>query len=272
MVPRGSQTASEPLGSADTARHGTVQSQPQNVDDLTPSDSLQVAGQPYPWLYMTSTLDACFQPPKARHIHQSIIESLHIASQKDLETHAQHLTENDHEEQVPAERTAFAQSAPRIMHAFHAHGDACERAEAEAMKLALNPTSTGDDEDGDRDEPLTIYAEMLNTLEQLHTEALELEESILDLTRSSEPHPATALGRDSDNSNTRDAVHDEPAELHPDPDAEAEAQAQVLGVFRACLPVLRARIANLSMARELVDGARENTSISLRMESLGLLD
>lgn len=50
------------------------------------------------------------------------------------------------------------------------------------------------------------------------------------------------------------------------------ARSQILGVFSACLPVLRARISNLSMAQDLIDGAQENLSISLRMESLGLLD
>lgn len=88
------------------------------------------------------------------------------------------------------------------------------------------------------------------------------------MTSSSEPHSASALSRDSNN--TRNAIHDETAEHYTDP--ESEAHAQILGVFKACLPVLRARITNLSMAQELVDGAREKTSISLRMESLGLLD
>lgn len=47
--------------------------------------------------------------------------------------------------------------------------------------------------------------------------------------------------------------------------------SQIVGVFAACLPILRARIANLSLAQELVDGALENASLSLRMESMGLI-
>jgi len=47
------------------------------------------------------------------------------------------------------------------------------------------------------------------------------------------------------------------------------ARDQVLGVFSACLPVMRARISNLTMAQELLDSALENISLSLRMESLG---
>lgn len=46
--------------------------------------------------------------------------------------------------------------------------------------------------------------------------------------------------------------------------------SQITGVFAACLPILRARIANLTLAQELVDGGLENASLSLRMESMGL--
>lgn len=47
--------------------------------------------------------------------------------------------------------------------------------------------------------------------------------------------------------------------------------SQIVGVFAACLPILRARIANLSLAQELIDGVLENASLSLRMESMGLV-
>jgi hypothetical protein len=47
------------------------------------------------------------------------------------------------------------------------------------------------------------------------------------------------------------------------------AREQIISIFAACLPVLKARIANLSMAQDLVDSALENASLSLQMESLG---
>jgi hypothetical protein len=53
-------------------------------------------------------------------------------------------------------------------------------------------------------------------------------------------------------------------------DETTDAFSQVAGVFAACLPILHARIANLSLAQELVDGGLENASLSLRLESMGL--
>ncbi|KAF9000213.1 hypothetical protein BDQ17DRAFT_1495491 [Cyathus striatus] len=50
----------------------------------------------------------------------------------------------------------------------------------------------------------------------------------------------------------------------------SSAREQIVGVFAACLPVLRARISNLSMAQDLVETATENLSLTLRMESLGI--
>jgi hypothetical protein len=48
------------------------------------------------------------------------------------------------------------------------------------------------------------------------------------------------------------------------------AHSELKRVFAACLPVVRARIANLTMAQDLIDSAQENLSISLRMENLGI--
>ena len=55
-----------------------------------------------------------------------------------------------------------------------------------------------------------------------------------------------------------------------DSNSETTARQQIVNVFAACLPVLTARMANLSMGQELVDSALENASLSLRMESLGI--
>jgi hypothetical protein len=86
-------------------------------------------------------------------------------------------------------------------------------------------------------------------------EAVELESSILRLTSAS-PTPPEVVDTESRSS----------------PETENAPRSQILGVFSACLPVIRARISNLTMAQDLIDGAQENLSISLRMESLGLLD
>ncbi|KAF9448981.1 hypothetical protein P691DRAFT_590223 [Macrolepiota fuliginosa MF-IS2] len=46
------------------------------------------------------------------------------------------------------------------------------------------------------------------------------------------------------------------------------ARAQIVDVFSACLPSLRAWIANLSMAQGLIDSAQENPNLTLRIESM----
>jgi len=48
------------------------------------------------------------------------------------------------------------------------------------------------------------------------------------------------------------------------------AREQIMGVFVACLPVLHAQKANLTMAQKLIDSAQENLSLALRMESMDI--
>lgn len=68
--------------------------------------------------------------------------------------------------------------------------------------------------------------------------------------------PSTATTEDERNKTTADTF---------------SPHSQITGVFAACLPILRARIANLALAQELIDGGLENASLSLRMESMGLV-
>ena len=80
-----------------------------------------------------------------------------------------------------------------------------------------------------------------NTTEALQKEARDLESLIIKLTNT------------------------------PVDETRVAAHSQVAGVFAACLPILHGRIANLSLAEELVDSVLENASLSLRMESMGLV-
>ncbi|KAF8204667.1 hypothetical protein BJ912DRAFT_939024 [Pholiota molesta] len=213
------------------------------------SDPLQVAAQVYPWTYMTSTLDACFKDAE-------------VAATHDLETRAKELSEEESElaeqrDRLEAERAidffeelgsgTFAKEAPGIMQLFSSHGDSCARAETEALKLAMRNGPDPDDE-----EPLKAYNDMLQVLEELQHEATSLQDSITKLTES--PEDATV--------NT-DANATTVAET-------TAARSQVTSVFASCLPVLRARSANLAMAQELIDTALENVSLGLRMESMGI--
>lgn len=49
---------------------------------------------------------------------------------------------------------------------------------------------------------------------------------------------------------------------------QPSARTQMMNVFSACLPVLQARAANLQMAHELLEGAKENLAMSIHLESL----
>ncbi|KAJ7129183.1 hypothetical protein C8R44DRAFT_850459 [Mycena epipterygia] len=214
------------------------------------SDSLQVAAQVYPWMYMTSTLDACFK-------------SAETAAEKDLAARTKELSEeesdiSDQRARLEAERNVefydelstdkFATAAPSIMQAFLSHGDACTLLEAEALQLATGLPGLTED---DYYSPMRPYNAMLDKLEDLQREKARLHTSIVGLTQED-----AGAGADT-----------------PEEDADQpSARAQMIHVFSACLPVLEARAANLEMAHELLEGAKENLAMSLHLESLEFSD
>jgi len=48
------------------------------------------------------------------------------------------------------------------------------------------------------------------------------------------------------------------------------ADSPIRPILAACLPVLRARIANLTVAQNLVDSSKDNLEMTLQLESLRL--
>jgi hypothetical protein len=161
----------------------------------------------------------------------------------------------------------FAIDAPAIMQTFTSFSEVSERVEAEALQLALSLPSL------ESEEPLQAFGAMMDKLGRLLEQASTLENSIQRLTEQSttmtkslpsfkpETHPeeASATGED------QNAV--KKIQLTDD---TSWGRDQIIGVFTACLPVLRARVANLSTAQELIDSAQENFSLALRMESMGI--
>ncbi|KAJ7167688.1 hypothetical protein C8R46DRAFT_1350650 [Mycena filopes] len=204
------------------------------------SDPLQVAAHVYPWMYMTSTLEACFK-------------SAESTAEKDLEERAKEISgeESDISDQrarLEAERKIefyeelatdkFATAAPSIMQRFLAHEDACTQLEAEALQLAMSQATLAEDEYS----PMRPYNAMLDRLERLQREQRELHASIVALTQEDDS------GEEGDE--------------------QPSARSQMIHVFSACLPILEARGANLQMAYELLEGAKENLAMSLHIESL----
>ncbi|KAF9534573.1 hypothetical protein CPB83DRAFT_842538, partial [Crepidotus variabilis] len=232
-------------------------------------DPLQIAAQVYPWTYMSTTLDACFKTAE-----DSANKELETRT-KELETRESAVA--DQKERAEAEQAiefydelesdVFAKNAPAIMQLFQSHGESCDKIEGEALKLAnrLGP-------DLDEEEPLKPYTEMLDRLEELQTTAAKLQESIIILTeKANAPTDGTSNPAliPSANGPENEA---EPNSQNPEAaiDSEPSARTQISTVFSACLPVIKARIANLSMAQELMDMALENASLTLRMESMGI--
>ncbi|KAJ7506548.1 hypothetical protein B0H11DRAFT_2219247 [Mycena galericulata] len=205
------------------------------------SDALQVAAQVYPWMYMTSTLDACFK-------------SAETAAEKDLAARTKEISEeesdiSDQRARMEAERNVefyeelasdkFATTAPLVMQTFLSHGDACTLLESEALKLATGQHAPAEEV---AYSPMRPYNAMLDRLENLQREKAQLHASIVALTQEEDGV---------------DLQEEEPS-----------ARAQMMHVFSACLPVLQARAANLQMAHELLEGAKENLAMSLHLESL----
>lgn len=162
----------------------------------------------------------------------------------------------------------FANEAPAVMQLFHSHGISCDRIETEALVL-----TTHGPVDPNEDEPLKVYNDMLDSLgkflfqfyntsitrtnnfaEALQKEARDLQSLIIKLTNT----PVTTT---EDEKNTKSPTTVDASLPH----------SQIAAVFAACLPILRARSANLALAQELVDAGLENASLSLRMESMGLV-
>ncbi|KAJ7887579.1 hypothetical protein B0H14DRAFT_2695357 [Mycena olivaceomarginata] len=206
------------------------------------TDPLQVAAQVYPWIYMTSTLEACFK-------------SSETAAEKDLAAREAELAEEESDvaEQrvrLEAERQIefyeelsgdkFATAAPSIMQAFIAHGDACTLLEAEALQLATTSNAPAED---DYYSPMRPYNTLLQKLEEKQREQSQLHASIVALTQDDGGTKTLAEAQENG---------DQPS-----------ARTQMINVFSACLPVLQARAANLQMAHELLEGAKENLAMSI---------
>lgn len=140
------------------------------------------------------------------------------------------------------------------MQSFTTFGEICETIEAETLQLAMATPNL------ESEEPLQVYNAMMDRLNDLQEQASELESSILSLTESNITSPVLVVSPEVG------VIKNEKTKKED----TNSAREQIIGVFVACLPVLRARKANLTMAQELIDSAQENLSLALRMESMGI--
>lgn len=157
------------------------------------------------------------------------------------------------------------------MKRFHSHGESCSRIEVDALKLANGGTPSSEDE-----EPLKPYHDILATLGMFPRYPSTLLSLIPIFTEETLQKEATDLlgAIEKLTTSTQDTKTGEPVDedtLIPGSVEDLSwGQSQVTGVLASCLPILRARISNLSMAQALTDSALENASLTLRLESMGL--
>ncbi|KAJ3866936.1 hypothetical protein EV359DRAFT_61894 [Lentinula novae-zelandiae] len=260
-------------------------------DDAKPnttSDPLQVAAQQYPWIYMASTLDACFED--AEEVAEKNIQA------RSEELDKQEASSSDQRTRSEAERLIefygelssdkFAKDAPKIMQNFLSHGDACTDIETEALRIASQDLNHIDFDTMDIMGPLREYNDVLDRLGTLQMEAFELESAMLRLTVS------TTTTTESSSSNQTTSTTIIPSEYPAPPESglssagpetndntsnvssttlqSAAARSQIAPIFAACLPIIHARGRNIVMAQQLVEGAKQNLSMTVHLQSLGI--
>ncbi|KAJ3974062.1 hypothetical protein EV361DRAFT_896378 [Lentinula raphanica] len=235
-------------------------------------------------MHMASTLDACFN--EAEETAKKDIKARSDALD------AQDASISDERTRSEAERLIefygelssdkFAKDAPKIMQTFLSHGNACADLEAEALRIASQDLDSIDFDTVDIMVPLREYNDVLDRLGALQMETFELESAILRLTvattsTSTESSPgqqfAASNSPNESSFNTQAAFESEdnsPSDLSGSLSQSAAARSQIAPVFQACLPIIRARVQNITMAQQLVEGAKQNLSMTVHLQSLGL--
>ncbi|KAF7332559.1 hypothetical protein MKEN_00138600 [Mycena kentingensis (nom. inval.)] len=150
----------------------TILSRPQIEPQPQPTRHKRTltAAEAYPWLYMNSTLDACFNDEPEPAGGSSESEQLQRPDFKDASTSDQ-----------------LADSAPFVMQSFLAHGDACAVIESDALSLATAAPSIAEE---DEMSPMRPYNAMLDRIESLQRECTQLHASIVALTQAGEDDAA----------------------------------------------------------------------------------
>ena len=156
-----------------------VQKPEPPAGDAPPSEPA-LTTEAYPWIAMASTLEACFDNADPSQPTANSAEDP-VATPPGDETLSQQAVKPDAEPTVQPSDAAgnasevgaslqcdlkqrcsllkhqqFSKAAPEIMKSFHAHGDACNKAETDSLKLA-----TREQPNADVEQPLQDYYDML---------------------------------------------------------------------------------------------------------------
>ncbi|KAL1747244.1 hypothetical protein HDZ31DRAFT_80605 [Schizophyllum fasciatum] len=254
------------------------------------TDSLQIAAQIYPWLYMTSTLEKAFGDGEQ-------------AAEAELEAFARNLAQDEEgirDEKVRWESERFVefcdslsstpkghlhvlQDLPEIIQHYLRHGKEADSWERKALDMAMSQIGTGpasgssregeskteDDEQDEQDQLEGAYQQQLTDLQSAidHIEGLVDDASALEgriqgvIDAVAPPPPAVAPPSPPSSVKSLEKDEPEPADITSHP---------LLTPLQQLLPLLSLRSDNLKLALELVDGARQGAAMNLRAISLGL--
>ncbi|KAJ3811988.1 hypothetical protein F5876DRAFT_75287 [Lentinula aff. lateritia] len=266
-------------------------------DDAKPnttSDPLQVAAQHYPWMYMASTLDACFEDAEEVAEKNIKARSEELDEQEDSSSDQRTRSEAERLIEFYGELSSdkFAKDAPKIMQNFLSHGDACTEIETEALRIASQDLNNIDFDTVDIMGPLREYNDVLDRLGTLQMEAFELESAMLRLTVSTttttesssadqtttttttttiiNPLSEDSAPPESGLSSAGPETNDKSSNVSNTTSQSAAARSQIAPIFAACLPIIHARGRNIVMAQQLVEGAKQNLSMTVHLQSLGI--
>ncbi|KAF9498706.1 hypothetical protein BDN71DRAFT_1503771 [Pleurotus eryngii] len=237
-----------PLRAAPPERLVSSASHSEDKRALEASDPLQIAAQLYPWMYMTSTLEANMKYAEAS------IQATFEAKERELAEQEAEIS--DQRIRFELERVLalyeelgkpeMLEVLPSILDSFATHGLKCEELAAKATQLATSASGTGI-EHLDYLAPMAAYNDLLGELGAAYHQGTMLHSSLSKLT--SQNHDR------SSSSNAHDMYWDDP-------------RPRMTAAFSAILTVVQIRNANLATAKDLVNVLRQNVRAQVKLASL----
>ncbi|KDQ29614.1 hypothetical protein PLEOSDRAFT_1103625 [Pleurotus ostreatus PC15] len=222
-----------PTRTAPTERLVSSASKQSHGDDKSPSqasDPLQIAAQLYPWMYMTSTLEASMEDAEAS------VQAAFEAKERELAEQEAELS--DRRIRFELERVLvlyeelgkpeMLEVLPSILDSFATHGLKCEELAAKATQLAMSASGI---EHLDYLTPMAAYNDLLGEIGTAHSQGTALHASLFKL--ASQNHDRSSP------TNARDMYWDAP-------------RLRMTAAFSAMSTVVQTRNANLATAKDLI--------------------
>ncbi|KAF8915158.1 hypothetical protein CPB85DRAFT_1433073 [Mucidula mucida] len=210
-----------------------------SVEEIQAPEPAKVEAQAYPWMHMTSTLDACFKETESESTTDESTrtesDGAEVEEEGILNQHAPVETEPS----VQFKDDEFTKDAPKVMQAFLTHGDNCSVAESEALKVATKEFDVNNDDD----HPMDMFNIMLDRLDGLLQETRFLQHAITQLI-SIDPYASFEGSSEA-----------------------TVARATIVPLFGSCYLLFGAE-RRIVFAQQLVEGAKEKFAMDIHLASL----